>query len=50
MIVFCVVIGRSVVVHEKNKGAPRLACANIIHMGSGYNLETMNVKNTSKTR
>jgi hypothetical protein len=48
---FCVVIGRSVVVHEENKGDPRLACANIIPVPSShYNMETLNVKSTSKTR
>ena len=50
--VFCVVIGRSVVIHVKDKGADRLACADIIPQDgpSSYNMETLNVKNTSKTR
>lgn len=53
IIVVCllfVVIGRSVVIHVENRGAARLACADIEPNSSKYNMETLNVKNTSKTR
>ena len=53
IIVVCLlflVIGRSVVIHKKDKGAGRLACADIKPFSSEYNMETLNVKNTSKTR
>ncbi|CAB3986377.1 Superoxide dismutase [Cu-Zn], chloroplastic [Paramuricea clavata] len=46
------IIGRSIVIHVKDKGAARLACADIVPLNgsSSYNMETLNVKNTSKTR
>ena len=50
--VLLIVIGRSVVIHVKDEGAARLACADIKPQdgSSKYNMETLNVKNTSKTR
>ena len=45
-----IVIGRSVVIHTEDQGDPRFACADVLPHSSFYKPETVNVKNTSKTR